>query len=241
MADSTEYSAPNRLRELAAGERPQERLVRLGPGALSDTELLAMLLRNGTRGHDVMTLAARLLTEAGSLAGLMAWREPEFRKLKGIGRVKALQLMAVVEIARRVVGQKAEDSPLLNRADRVAEFFQPSIFGLEVEKFWVLCLNRKNRLLKKVEVSSGTATSALAHPREVFREAIREAATAVVCAHNHPSGDPAPSAADLQITRQLREAAKAVDIDLLDHVILGRPNADPAGRGYYSFREAGLI
>ncbi len=241
MADSAEYSAPNRLRELAAGERPQERLVRLGPGALSDTELLAMLLRNGTRGHDVITLAARLLAEAGALAGLMAWREPEFRKLKGIGRVKALQLMAVVEIARRVVGQKAEDSPLLNRADRVAEFFQPAIFGLEVEKFWVLCLNRKNRLLKKVEVSSGTATSALAHPREVFREAIREAATAVVCAHNHPSGDPAPSAADLQITRQLREAAKAVDIDLLDHVILGRPNADPAGRGYYSFREAGLI
>lgn len=241
MAATTDYSAPNRLRELAAGERPQERLVRLGPGALSDTELLAMLLRNGTRGQDVMTLAARLLTEAGTLAGLMAWREPEFRKLKGIGRVKALQLMAVVEIARRVVSQKAEDSPLLNRADRVAEFLQPAIFGLEVEKFWVLCLNRKNRLLKKVEVSSGTATSALAHPREVFREAIREAATAVVCAHNHPSGDPAPSAADLQITRQLREAAKAVDIDLLDHIILGRPNADPAGRGYYSFREAGLI
>ena len=241
MAATADYSAPNRLRELAAGERPQERLVRLGPGALSDTELLAMLLRNGTRGQDVMTLAARLLTEAGTLAGLMAWREPEFRKLKGIGRVKALQLMAVVEIARRVVSQKAEDSPLLNRADRVAEFLQPAIFGLEVEKFWVLCLNRKNRLLKKVEVSSGTVTSALAHPREVFREAIREAATAVVCAHNHPSGDPAPSAADLQITRQLREAAKAVDIDLLDHIILGRPNADPAGRGYYSFREAGLI
>ena len=241
VPESTEYSAPNRLRELAAGERPQERLLRLGPGALSDTELLAMLLRSGTQGQDVVTLAARLLADAGSLAGLMAWREPEFRKLKGIGRVKALQLMAVVEIARRVVGQKAEDSPLLNRADRVAEFFQPAIFGLEVEKFWVLCLNRKNRLLKKVEVTSGTATSALAHPREVFREAIREAATAVVCAHNHPSGDPAPSAADLQITRQLREAAKAVDIDLLDHVILGRPNADPAGRGYYSFREAGLI
>ena len=162
MTESSEYSAPNRLRELAAGERPQERLLRLGPGALSDTELLAMLLRNGTRGQDVMTLSARLLSDAGSLAGLMAWREPEFRKLKGIGRVKALQLMAVVEIARRVVSQKAEDSPLLNRADRVAEFFQPAIFGLEVEKFWVLCLNRKNRLLKKVEVTSGTATSALA-------------------------------------------------------------------------------
>jgi DNA repair protein RadC len=112
---------------------------------------------------------------------------------------------------------------------------------LAVEKFWVLCLNRKNRLLKQVEVTSGTATSSLAHPREVFREAIRHGATAVVCVHNHPSGDPAPSAADVQVTRQLRDAAKAVDIELLDHVIVGRAGADPQGRGYYSFREAGVI
>ena len=105
----------------------------------------------------------------------------------------------------------------------------------------MLCLNRKNRLLRCVEVSSGTATAALAHPREVFREAVRASAAAIVCVHNHPSGDPAPSSADLQITRQLREAAKAVDIDLLDHVILGRLAADPVGRGYFSFRESGLI
>jgi DNA repair protein RadC len=110
-----------------------------------------------------------------------------------------------------------------------------------VEKFWVLCLNRKNRLLKQVEITSGTATSSLAHPREVFRAAIRHGATAVVCVHNHPSGDPAPSAADVQVTRQLREAAKAVDIDLLDHVIVGRKSVDPAGVGYYSFRDAGLL
>lgn len=241
VADPAEYHAPNRLREMAAGERPQERLERLGPAALSDTELLAMLLRHGTRGQDVMTLASRMLASAGSLAALLAWRAPEFRQLKGIGRVKALQLLTVMEVARRAFGQQAGEAPLLNRADLVAAYFQPVSLGLEVEKFWVLCLNRKNRLLRRVEVTSGTATAALAHPREVFREAIREAATAVVCAHNHPSGDPAPSAADLQITRQLREAAKAVDIDLLDHVILGRPNADPAGRGYYSFREAGLV
>lgn len=241
MADSPEYSVSNRLRAMAAGERPQERLERLGPGALSDTELLAMLLRSGTRGQDVMTLATRLLAGAGSLAGLLAWRATEFRKLKGIGQVKALQLVTVMEIAKRAVDQKDGAAALLNRADLVADHFRPLVVGLDVEKFWVLCLNRKNRLLKRVEVTSGTATAALAHPREVFREAIRESATAVVCAHNHPSGDPAPSAADLQITRQLREAAKAVDIELLDHVILGRPNADPTGRGYYSFREAGLI
>src|SRR6185369_761068 len=159
---------------------------------------------------------------------------------KGIGPVKALQLVSVMEVARRVLSEQAE-APLLNRAELVASYLQPLVTGLEVEKFWVLCLNRKNRLLKRVEITSGTATAALAHPREVFRAAIRESASAVVCAHNHPSGDPAPSAPDLNVTRQLREAAKAVDIDLLDHVIVGRAGADPLGRGFFSFREAGLL
>jgi DNA repair protein RadC len=223
------------------GERPQERLERHGAAALSDIELLAMLLRSGTRGQDVLTLAGRLVSEGGSLAGLIAWRAADFRKLKGIGRIKALQLLTVMEIARRVVGQQAGESPLLNRPDLICAYIQPVATGLEVEKFWVLCLNRKNRLLKRVEVTSGTATAALAHPREVFREAIRESASAVVCVHNHPSGDPAPSAPDLQVTRQLREAAKAVDIELLDHVIVGRAGADPLQRGYFSFREAGIL
>lgn len=226
---------------MAVGERPQERLERHGVAALSDTELLAMLLRSGTKGHDVMSLATKLIAEAGSLAGLITWKKTDFRRLKGIGHVKALQLVTVMEVARRVVGQQAGEAPLLNRADLVAAYLQPVAHGLEVEKFWVLCLNRKNRLLRRVEITSGTATAALAHPREVFREAIREAASAVVCVHNHPSGDPAPSAADVQVTRQLRDAAKAVDIALLDHVILGRAAADPCGRGYYSFREAGLL
>jgi DNA repair protein RadC len=241
VADSVEYPNRNRLQEMAAGERPQERLERHGAGALSDTELLAVLLRSGTRGQDVMTLTTRLLAEAGSLAGLLPWREAEFRQLKGIGRVKSAQLVTVMEIVRRVVRQQAVDAPLLNRAEVILAHFQPLVFGLQVEKFWVLCLNRKNRLLRRVEITSGTATSTLAHPREVYREAIREGAASVICVHNHPSGDPAPSAADLSVTRQLREAARAVDIELVDHIIIGRPGADPLGRGYYSFREAGLI
>lgn len=237
----TEYPVTNRLRSTLLGERPQERLEKFGPGALSDTELLAMLLRSGTKGQDVLTLSARLIAEAGSLAALIGWRPTEFRKLKGIGRVKALQLVTVMEIARRVVVQQQGEAPLLNRADLVAKHIEAFACGLEVEKFWVLCLNRKNRLVKRVEITSGTATAALAHPREVFRAAIRESATAVICAHNHPSGDPAPSAPDVQVTRQLREAAKAVEIDLLDHVIVGRASADPQGRGYFSFREAGML
>lgn len=241
MSAPTEYPPPNRLREMAVGERPQERLEKHGASALSDTELLAMLLRSGTRGHDVLTLASRLVAEAGSLAGLIAWRQADFRKLKGIGRVKALQLMAVMEVARRVLGQQADSAPILSRPDAVVAHLQPIAAGLEVEKFWVLCLNRKNRLIKCVEVTSGTATSALAHPREVFRTALREGGTAVICAHNHPSGDPAPSAADVNVTRLLRDASRAVDIQLIDHIIVGRPQADPTGKGYYSFREAGVI
>src|SRR5258708_23684299 len=233
---------PLRVKDLAVTDRPQERLERLGPAALSDTELLAMLLRSGSRGHNVISIAQRLIAEAGSLAALVKWNEADFRQLTGIGRVKALQLVTVMEIVRRGLAQGAEpEDEVLNRPELVLARFSAQIAGLAVEKFWVLCLNRKNRLLKQVEITSGTATSSLAHPREVFREAIRHGATAVVCVHNHPSGDPAPSAADVQVTRQLREAAKTVDIELLDHVIVGRAAADPPGRGYYSFRESGVL
>lgn len=231
----------SRLRELAVTERPQERLIRLGPSSLTDGELLALLLRSGTRGFDVMTLASQLLQAAGSLRALVGWKESDFRPFKGIGQIKALQLVSVMEIARRVLEQGQERAPHLQQPDAIWRHLQPLALGLRVEKFWVLCLNRKNRLLRCVEVTSGTAGSTLVHPREVYREAIRAAASAVICAHNHPSGDPAPSAADIRVTRQLREAALAVEIDLLDHVIVGSPAADPAGIGWYSFRSSGLL
>jgi DNA repair protein RadC len=233
----------NRLHTLAAGERPQERLEKYGPRVLSDSELLAMLLRSGTKGHDVLTLAHRLISEAGSLAGLIQWSTADFKKLKGIGHIKSLQLITVMEIARRTIEQSRDPAPapLIDSAEEAANYLRPLVHGLVVEKFWVLCLNRKNRLLKCVELTSGTATNTLAHPREVFREAIKESAAAVLCAHNHPSGDPTPSSADIKMTRQLREAAQAVDIQLIDHVVLGRPASDPAGLGYYSFRASGLL
>jgi len=230
-----------RVQDLAVGDRPQERMAKLGPAALSDAELLALLLRSGSRGHNVLAVAQRLIAEAGSLPGLVRWTDADFRRIKGLGTVKAFQLVAVMEVSRRVLADSRETRPVLNKPELVCAHLQPLVTGLTVEKFWVLCLNRKNRLLRQVEITSGTATSSLAHPREVFREAIRHSATAVICAHNHPSGDPAPSAADVHVTRQLREAAKAVDIDLLDHVVVGRPSADPTGLGYYSFRQAGVL
>jgi DNA repair protein RadC len=241
VPEELESPLPNRLRAMAVAERPQERLEKFGAASLSDTELLAMLIRSGTRGQDVMTLATRLIQEAGSLAGLVAWHEEDFRKMKGIGRVKALQLLAMMEIARRVLGQQAGAEPLLNRADLIYDYCQHFAAGLEVEKFWVLCLNARRRLLKRVEITSGTAVSTLAHPREVFRVAVREGAAAIVCVHNHPSGDPSPSPDDFRITRTLREAARTMDIPVEDHVIIGRRASDPAGRGYHSFRDTGMI
>jgi DNA repair protein RadC len=192
---------PLRVKDLAVSDRPQERLEKHGPGALSDSELLAMLPSSGSRGHNVISIAQRLIAEAGSLAALVKWSEPDYRRLTGIGRVKALQLVTVMEIVRRArTDRTAAEEEVLNRPELIHAHFKDQIAALAVEKFWVLCLNRKKRLLKQVEVTSGTATSSLAHPREVFREAIRHGATAVVCVHNHPSGDPAPSAADVQVT-----------------------------------------
>ena len=133
-------------------------------------------------------------------------------------------------------------SKLLNKPELVYEYMKDvlEVYPMQ-EVFYVILLNRKNRPLGRVAVTVGTANSALAHPREVYRPAIVGGASSIICVHNHPSGDPAPSTPDLLVTRQLRDAAKTVDIELLDHVILGRPECDPAGLGFYSFRNSGLL
>ena len=226
---------------IACGELPQQRFETYGAEALSDTELIALLLHSGIRGHSVLGLASQLIAQAGSIAGLASWQPEDFRRLKGIGRAKGQQLAALVEIGRRMMKPSPAQTPILNRPELIAEYLAPIAKGLEVEKFWVLCLNRKNRLKKLVEVTSGTATGSLVHPREAFRAAIQHGATAIAVAHNHPSGDPCPSSSDISVTRRLREAAQAIDIELVDHLILGEKTADPAGQGFYSFRQAGLL
>lgn len=233
--------SPNRLRSLAKGERPQERALAQGVGSLADAELLALLLRSGTRGHDVMSLSSRLLAEAGSLHALTRWRDSDFRRLKGIGKVKAIQLCTVMEVARRVLGAERQLAPELHTPDDIYAYLRPRALGLEVEKCWVVSLNTRNRVLRCAELSSGTSRQTLVRPAEVLREAVREGASALALAHNHPSGDPQPSSADMAITRQLRSAAELLDIRLLDHVVLGDPAIDPLGLGYYSFRRGGLL
>lgn len=236
----TNYITP-RLSEMAVSERPQERLEQHGAKALSDTELLAMILRSGSRELDVLGLSSTLLSKAGSLAGLMLWSETDFKKIKGIGQVKALQLITMLEMAKRISRQNTNPNEPLDTPEKVFSLLEPEALGMEIEKFWMLCLNRKNRLIKLIEVTSGTASASLIHPREAFREAIRHGACSVIAAHNHPSGDPSPSQADIQVTRQLREAGSVIDIPLLDHVIVGSRHHDPKGEGYYSFNETGFL
>ena len=164
-------SDSHRIKDMVASERPQERLERHGPEALSDRELLAMILRSGQRGTDVVTLTGKLLNEAGSLSKLMHWSRDDFMQIHGIGAVKAAQLVTVMELSKRVIREWDEDAPELkyDTPEVIARHFRTRIAGLDVEKFWVLCLDRKNRLIREVESTSGTATSSLVHPRKFSR------------------------------------------------------------------------
>lgn len=230
-----------KLKLLANEGRPQERLEQLGAEALSDVELLAMLIRSGSKQKDVLEVSFELLAEAGSLSNLAKWTIEDFIHVHGIGRVKALQLKTVMEISNRVLRAHVEAPKLMDSPDKVFQFFQPMTLSLEVEKFWMLALNRKNHLIKAKEVTSGTVSGSLVHPRECFREAIKLNASAVIFVHNHPSGDPSPSSADIKVTRKLRSAAEIIDIDLLDHVIIGKQQTNSQTLPYYSFADNGLL
>lgn len=242
----SQYLLPLGLKQFAPPVAPHDsassRLEAHGAAWLSDTELLSLLLQGG--GLDTSTasvIAANLLREAGSTQALLGWSAHDFRRVPGISQAKAAQLAATVEFSRRAFQTPATTAPVLGTPELLYSFIRPLVAGCHVEKFFVLSLNRRNRLIKCKELTIGTATAALAHPREILKEAVINSATGIAVAHNHPSGDPAPSAADLAVTRQLREACKHVDIELMDHIIAGVPQHDPCGFGYYSFRRAGLL
>ncbi|HAZ66329.1 MAG TPA: hypothetical protein DCY41_06190 [Opitutae bacterium] len=226
---------------MTADDQPRERLRRLGPRTLLDSELLALMVGLAARGRPPESIADAILSESGGLSALSAWEMPDFSRVQGLGPAKAAELVAALEIARRVRERAHDPGERLDAPAKVWTRLEPLASGLSVEKCWALCLNRRNRLLALHEVSSGTATSSLLHPREVFRQALRHSAAAVIVAHNHPSGDPAPSHADRAVTRQLVEAGRMIGVELLDHVIVGRPESDPTSKGWFSFGEAGLI
>ncbi len=230
-----------KLSALATEGRPQERLERLGAEALTDVELLAMLLRSGSKQKDVLEISFDLIAEAGSLANLTKWSVEDFTTVHGIGKIKALQLKTVMEVSKRVLRAQSEAPKVMDNPDKVYQFFKPLMQNLEVEKFYMMALNKRNHLIKAKEVSSGTVSGSMVHPRESFREAIKLNASVVIFIHNHPTGDPSPSSADIKVTKNLRKSAQVLDIQMLDHVIIGKPETDPRNIGYYSFADNGFL
>ena len=186
-----------------------------------------MLIRSGNAKRDVLAIADDIINQSDSLFGLLKWDASDFQRIQGIGKIKALQLSTQIEIAKRMMQSKRSSQIFLDEPQKVWDYLYPEVRADTVEKVWVLCLDRKNKLIRAEPITSGTASGSLVHPREVFRPAIRHGASAIILAHNHPSGDPTPSSADLKVTKKILEASKAVDLSLLDHVIIGEPDACP--------------
>jgi len=227
------------MRELPPAERPRERLLNQGANALKTAELLAILLRTGTSGRPVLELADFLLTHFGSLEALSRASVGELAKVKGVGQAKAIGLKAAFALAARLARSEAE-ARAIETAEDVARLLGEEMRLLDYESVRVICLNTKHRVLAVEEVTRGTLNESLFHPREAFRPAIARQAHAVILVHNHPSGNPSPSDADLHVTRRMKEAGALLQVELLDHVILGAPRAGEE-RSYFSFRDEGLL
>ena len=211
---------------------PRERLAREGVRGLADAELLALLLRVGTRESGSVVLAGRLLEQSGGLASLAGASTAALERMRGVGPAKAASLLAAFELGRRVASAPLDRGRPIRSPQDVQRHYAPRLRGRLRESFHVLILDGRHRLVAVEEVSVGTLTSSLVHPREVFREAIRSAAAAVLLVHHHPSGDPTPSAEDRAVTDRLAAAGELLGIAVVDHVVV-------ADGGYFSFREAG--
>jgi DNA repair protein RadC len=227
-----------KIREMPQDDRPREKLMARGPSALTDSELIAILLRTGLPGANAVQVAAQLLERYKSLNGLSRCSVEEIAAIPGIGPAKALQLVAAFglgqRLARETLTREKIDSP-----DLVYNLLAPEMRALHKESLRVILLDTRYHLLRIQEVSLGSVNESIAHPRDVFRPAVISSAYAVIVAHNHPSGDPSPSQSDHSLTRRLAEAAELLQIKLLDHIIIGAP-AD--GRApYFSFKEAGVL
>jgi DNA repair protein RadC len=229
-----------RLKDQPASQRPRERLAALGADALSHAELIAILLRTGLKGANAVEIGRQLLQKFGSLQSLARASVADLRKVKGIGRDKAVTLMAAFALARQMAGELQDESPVLDHPENVAALLRAKNLVKNVETLQVLCLNTRRRLIRVDEVVDGTIDTLLVHPREVFKFAIAANAAAVVLAHNHPSGDPTPSEADIKVTRDLIRAGQLLKIDVLDHVIIGRATAERA-KDFVSLRELGYF
>jgi DNA repair protein RadC len=209
------------IHDLPLGERPRERLLKLGSEALSAQEVLAVILGRGTKGESVMMTSQKLLSRFGSLKGVANASVEELVQTSGIGLAKATQIKAALELGRRLeadTGQKPR--PILRSPEDVVAEVRSQLKGKKKEHFLVLCLDTRNRLTNRRLVSMGSLDTSIVHPREVFKEAVSSCAASVIFAHNHPSGDPEPSKEDIELTKRLARAGEIVGIEVLDHIII---------------------
>jgi len=224
-----------RMRDLPAEERPRERLMRLGPSALTHEELVSLLLRTGTPTESALERARTLLVAHGGLTGLAGASPEELSREAGVGPVRAATIAAAIEIGRRLPAETLSGRDLLNEPRLVKEYLRQAQSDDSQERTGALFLNARNRLLKNdPEIYRGTLDRAVVEPREILRRALIRRAAGVILYHNHPSGDPTPSREDRDFTRRLASASESVGIRLLDHIVVGR-------EGCVSFREAGLM
>ena len=227
-----------RIKDLPVEVRPRERLVAFGAEALSNADLIAILLRTGTQGTSAMRVAEDLLGKFGSLGALANADLPEIRKTKGIGRDKAIALKSAFTLAKRMSQEIQRELPLLDTPEKIANLLREEFRVLKVESCRVILLNSRNRLIRIEPIGKETLNEIHIHPREVFRNAILHQASSIVLAHNHPSGDPSPSPNDLRVTRDLVRAGQLLKIAVLDHVIIGNQSEERA-EDFCSLREMG--
>lgn len=233
MAKSKEGGATYRITDLQEDERPRERLEQLGAGALSTAELLAILLRVGIEGENAVHMAQRLLNEMGGLSGIQRASFHDVCQRKGLGPAKAAQIKAAIEIGSRLRSQAADEKPAVHSPADAAEYVRYEMCALDHEELWVMLLDVRNHILQVEKLYRGSLTASTVRVGEIFRAAIARNSANIIIFHNHPSGDPTPSPEDIALTRAISQAGTLLDIDVLDHVVIGQ------GR-FVSLKERGL-
>ncbi|KEQ22580.1 RadC family protein [Paenibacillus tyrfis] len=222
------------LRDVPSEDRPRERMMLYGAQALSNAELLAILLRTGTYQESAVHVAQRLLLECGGLRMLTDMSMEQLTEIKGIGEAKALQIQAGIELGRRLARSTMNETVTIRSPQDVAALLMEDLRYLQKEHFVCLFLNTKNHVIGQETLSMGSLNASIVHPREVFRAAIKRSSASIVCAHNHPSGDPTPSPEDVEISKRLVQAGEIVGIDVLDHIVIG-------DKRYVSLKELGFM
>jgi DNA repair protein RadC len=222
-----------RITDLHESDRPRERLAAQGPQALSNAELIAILVRVGVKGENAVSVGQRLLNKFGGLNGLHRAQFAELKNQHGIGEAKAAQIKAAIELGRRLTLESPEERPSINSPADAAALVAYEMSALEQEHLRVMLLDRRNHVLDTVEIYKGSVNSSQIRVGEIFKEAIRQNASALIVIHNHPSGDPTPSPDDVAVTRAIVQAGKLLDMDVLDHMVIGQGK-------WVSLKERGL-